>query len=275
VKTILRISTLLVIVLSAACGPNSSAVPEDVPTGPGAWIDAPLDGSTIPLAAYNVVSHASDPAGMSTFELSVNGQVVSTDPVEGDQAGQTIAHSSQPWLPPAPGTYLLEVRAANVNGEYGPSAFVHVQVGDGVEVLTQTPIPGLKACIWTAAVNVFVRKGPGASIYPDITAVEAGVFFPVVGQSQDQQYLAVQLNVLGLNVVGYVPKAERFGLLSGDCDLPILTDPATPVPTDIPVRPQCSDGLDNDADGKIDFNSAAGVGDRQCTSANDNDEANR
>lgn len=268
-KTILRISTLLVIILSAACGPNSSAVPVDVPVGPGAWIDAPLDGSTVPLAAYNVISHASDPAGISTFELSVNGQVVSTDPVDGDQAGQTIAHISQTWLPPAPGTYLIEVRAANLNGEYGPSAFVHVQVGDVVEVLTQTPTSGLQACIWTAAVNVFVRKGPG-SVFSDITAVEAGITLPVVGQSQDQQYLAVQLNV-----VGYVPKAERFGLLSGDCDLPILTDPATPVPTDTPVQPQCSDGLDNDADGKIDFNPAAGVGDRQCTSADDNDEVNR
>ncbi len=236
-KTILRISTLLVIVLSAACGPTSSAIPEDVPTGPGAWIDAPLDGSTIPLASYDVVSHASDPGGMSTFELSVNGQVVSTDPAGGDQAGQTIAHISQPWLPPAPGTYLLEVRAANGNGDYGPSAFAQVQVGDVAEA--EIPAPAAQACMWTAAVNVFVRKGPGASIYPEITAVEAGKMFPVVGQSQDQQFWAVEVQP---GLVGYVPKADRFGLVSGNCDVPVLPDPPPPPPdvheTPPPDEPQ-------------------------------------
>lgn len=272
-KTILRISTLLVIVFSAACGPTSTAIPEDVPIGPGAWIDAPLDGSTIPLAPYSVVSHASDPGGMSTFELKVNGQVVSTDPVEGDQAGQTIAHISQPWLPPAPGTYLLEVRAANGNGEYGASAFTHVQVGDVAEAETPTPTPAAQACIWTVAVNVFVREGPGSSIYPEITAVEAGKMFPVVGQSQDQQFWAIEVQQ---GLVGYVPKADRFGQVSGDCDVPALPDPLPPPSTETPrPAPQCSDGIDNDGDGKIDFNSAAGVGDRQCTSADDNNEAVR
>src|SRR5689334_5641771 len=138
-KTILRISTLLVIIFSAACAPTSDVISEDVPTGPAAWIDAPLDGSTIPLAPYNVVTHGSDPGGMSTFELKINGHVMSTDPVGGDQAVKTIAHMSQAWLPPAPGTYLLEIRAANVNGEYGPSAFSNVTVGDVPAEISATP----------------------------------------------------------------------------------------------------------------------------------------
>ena len=275
-KTFLRISTLLVIVLSVACGQTPSSIPQDVPSGPGAWIDAPLDGSTIPLAAYDVVSHASDPGGMSEFELSVNGQVVSTDPVGGDQAGKTIAHISQPWLPPAPGTYLLAVRAANGNSEYGPSAFAQVIV-EGEPAGPVIP-EASDACIWTAAVNVFVRTGPGASTYPEITAVEAGKTFPVVGMSQDQQFWAVEVQQ---GLVGYVPMAERFSHVSGNCDVPALQDPLPPPPaeTDEPepeeTAPQCSDGIDNDSDGKADYNAAAGVGDRQCTSLDDNDEAIR
>ena len=280
-RIILRISTLLVIAFSAACGPTTVVSSEDVPTGPGAWIDAPLDGSTIPLAAYDVVSHASDPGGMSTFELKVNGQVVSTDPVQGDQAGKTIAHISQPWLPPAPGTYLVEVRAANGDGDYGPSAFAQVIVEGG-----SAAAPAADACMWTAAVNVFVRTGPGASIYPEITAVEAGKMFPVVGMSQDQQFWAVEVQQ---GLIGYVPMAERFGGVSGNCDVPTLSDPLPPPPaeTDEPEpeetaepetqesTPQCRDRIDNDGDGKADYNAAAGVGDRQCTSPDDNDEAVR
>jgi hypothetical protein len=272
-KTILRILTLLVIFLSVSCAPVSTIVPEDIPGGPGAWIDAPLDGSTIPLAPYDVVVHASDTSGISAFELKINGQIVGTDAVEGDQAGQTLAHISHDWLPAAPGTYLLEVRAANGSGAYGPSAFAKIYVGNIAE--TGTPVPAAQACTWTAAVNVFVREGPGASIYPELTAVEAGKTFPVVGQSQDQQFWAIEVQP---GSIGYVPKAERFGGVTGDCDLPLLPDPATPVPTAVPViPPQCSDGFDNDGDGRIDYgtNVAAGVNDRECTSPEDNDEANR
>lgn len=271
-KTILRISTLLLIFLNASCAPASSPPAENVPSGPGAWIDAPLDGSTIPLAPYDVVAHASDASGISSFELKVNGQVLGTTPVEGDQAGETIAHISHNWLPPAPGTYLLEVRAVSGNGEFGPAAFAQVHVGDITE--TETAIPIAQTCTWTAAVNIFVREGPGASIYPEITAVENGTVLPVIGQSQDGQFWVVQVE----GKSGYVPKAERYGQTSGNCDVPPLTDPATPIPTDAPVAlPQCSDGFDNDGDGRIDYSAtvAAGISDRECTSPEDNDEANR
>jgi Bacterial SH3 domain len=278
-KKILQIISVLLFMLIVSCVPNAGLT--NPVTGPGAWIDAPLDGSTIPLAPYGVVSHASDPGGISTFELKVNGQLVSTDSIANDQAGQTIAHISQPWLPPAPGTYLLEVRAANGDGDYGPSVFAQVKVGDvtTAETSTPTPSPDVQVCAWTAKVNVFVREGPGASIYPQITAVEAGKMFTVVGQSQDDKFWAVEVQK---GLIGYVSKSDRFGGVTGGCNVPTLTDPVPPPATTVPApeepkatTPQCSDGVDNDRDGKIDFNRAPGVGDRECTSADDNDEANR
>jgi hypothetical protein len=264
-KTISRVFTFLVVMSTVACGGTPPELSGEIPAGPQTWIDAPLDGSTIPLSTYSLVAHASDRGSMSNFEFKVNGQIVNTDPVEAGQAGQSLVYITQDWLPSAPGSYLIEVRAANGNGQYGPSAFAHVTV-QGPSAVS----PVLTACTWMATINVFIREGPGASTYPEITAVEAGENFPVVGQSQDQQFWGLDLQA---GKVGYVSKAERFGQTSGNCEVPVLQDPATPLPTNIPqAQQQCSDGIDNDGDGKIDYSSTAGVGDRQCTSPDDNDE---
>jgi hypothetical protein len=187
-----------------------------------------------------------------------------------------------------PGHYTYQVSAYNTNGEAFSQLSDEIEIteeacGDlsvgpvlvltpNVSIVTSTPAVQLQACVWKAAVNVFVRKGPGASIYPEITAVETGTELPVVGQSEDQQFWAVELQP---GVIGYVPKAEKYGAASGDCDLQILPDPKAP-PTAVPQReepagqpastPQCSDGIDNDGDRVIDMR------DRGCSSPNDNSE---
>jgi hypothetical protein len=260
----------LVIVMAvalSACGPQNAPA-----ASPQAWIDAPLQGSTIPLAPYQIIAHAGFPSGISQFELTITGQGPQTIPAPADQSGQTLVYINHMWTPPAPGLYLIQVRAAGPDGAFGQLVEAHVQVGD---VAAETP-SATSSCTWTAAVNVFVREGPGASIYPEITAVEAGTTLPVVGQSQELQFWVVQIS----GETGYVPKAERFGKADGNCDLPILADPATPVPTATlqpePTAPQCSDGIDNDGDGRTDFVAGAvgTLGDRQCRSADDNDEVN-
>jgi hypothetical protein len=40
-----------------------------------------------------------------------------------------------------------------------------------------------------------------------------------------------------------------------------------------PAIPECSDGIDNDGDGKIDFHPTPGMGDPECTSPDDNSES--
>jgi hypothetical protein len=258
---------VLASMLIVSCGPQNLAA-----SAPQSWIDAPLPASTIPLAPYQITAHAGFPSGISQFELTITGQGPEIIPAPADQAGQTLVYINHTWTPPAPGTYLIQVRAAGPDGAYGQVVEAQVQVGD-VPVI-ETSIPAVQACMWTAAVNIFVREGPGASIYPEITAVESGIVLPVIGQSQDGQFWVVQVE----GNAGYVPKAERYGQTSGNCDVPPLTDPATPVPTNLPiVLPQCSDSVDNDGDGRIDFNGAAGaaIGDRECTSPEDNDETNR
>lgn len=129
-----------------------------------------------------------------------------------------------------------------------------------------------QACAWTSALNVFIRKGPSSTLYSDITAVVAGTTLPVVGQSEDGQFWIVEVQS-GVN--GYVPKAGKFGDVSGDCNPPTLPDPKIPTPVvteSSPASnggsqtPACRDGVDNDGDGYIDMR------DRDCDSPEDASE---
>ena len=190
-----------------------------------------------------------------------------------------------------PGHYTYQISVYSANGEsfsqlsdeieiteetcnpsnVNPGAILAITPPNPALVSTFTPTPTANAqvCIWKASINVFVRKGPGASLYSDITGVVPETMLPVVGQSEDEQFWAVEVQP---DVIGYIPKGEKFGLISGDCDLiPTLQDPVpppSPVPTKEPVSslPQCSDELDNDKDGLIDMR------DRECSSPNDDSE---
>jgi hypothetical protein len=120
----------------AACQP--APTPESIPNSPQVWIDAPLADASLPLAPYLITSHAASPQGLASFELSVNGQVLRTDPVDPAQANQTLTYIKQAWTPPAPGTYLLGVRAADSAGNFSPAVEIRVKV---VAVPSETPTP--------------------------------------------------------------------------------------------------------------------------------------
>ena len=89
-------------------------------------------------------------------------------------------------------------------------------------------------CNWVAAVNVYLRKGPNAAVFDRLVYVAAGQGFPIVGQSQDGLYWAVQV---GPGVVGYITKAETYSLTNGDCSIvPPLKDPVPPVVAPTPTN---------------------------------------
>lgn len=132
------------------------------------------------------------------------------------------------------------------------------------------PSGSSQACIWTSAINVFIRMGPSSTLYSEIDAVVAGVSFPVVGQSEDGQFWALELKP---GVVGYVGKAEKFGKIFGECNPPTLQDPPAPAgeATEVPsdggaITPACRDGVDNDGDTYVDMR------DRDCANPDDTSE---
>jgi hypothetical protein len=151
-----------------------------------------LDGGTIPLAEYEVISHANDASGISAFELSVNGEVIRVDAVESDQQGLAIAHIGQDWLPAVPGNYLLAVRAANSNGDYGPQAFAQVKVGEVPEEAEQTPIasvtPSELVLIAIPTQNVNCRLGNG-SLFDIADTLFMGTEYSPIARGPDDMWL--------------------------------------------------------------------------------------
>jgi hypothetical protein len=111
---------------------------------------------------------------------------------------------------------------------------------------SETPTPTPQACIWEAAVNVFLRKGPDVGLFDKLDSVEKGKTLPIIGQSQDDQYWAVQVSP---KLTGYVTKADKYSLTSGDCsNVPTLKDPEPPEitlpPTKKPGNNDSSSGVD-------------------------------
>ena len=238
-KKLPHLFVLILVCLTSACNLNQAALNEITP-GPAAWIDAPLDGSNLPLAQYDVVSHASDPSGITSFELSINGSVFHTDAVSGNQAGQTIAHIQQAWLPAAPGVYLLSLRATNAQGAFGPYAYAHVTVG---RVLAQPPASGPTATLTvtptatltatpsvptaTGLQNTNCHAGPGGS-FKNSGTLFTGKTVIIEGVNADKTWIWVRHpNFDKGDCWLYLPLVQLNGSLDG---LPVINGPALPPP---------------------------------------------
>ena len=122
-------------IMCVACNKplNASILPTpSPPLGPSqAWVDAPLHNSNLPLLPYNLVFHGASFVGITEFEVQINGVVLATIPPTSSGSGGaefgTLFLGEHLWTPPAPGTYLIAVRAMG-NGQYSPLAQVQVTV---------------------------------------------------------------------------------------------------------------------------------------------------
>jgi hypothetical protein len=141
-KTLLL--TLLWILWLASC-----TLPQNTPAvsyakAPTAWIDAPLDGSHLPLGGVEIITHASAPKEVAAVQLQVNQQQVAERPP--DKITNGLALTNFLWQATAPGEYLLTVAAQDADGTWGPFSSAAIIVGEVVgsaaevqETLTVTP----------------------------------------------------------------------------------------------------------------------------------------
>ncbi len=109
--------------------------------GPRTWIDAPLDGSTLPLAPVVVRSHATSGTGTVSVALYVNGTQIRADN-QVDPTNQ-LSEVSQVWQPDSPGEYALQVVAIDHEGNQGRSNTIRVRIGG--EVVNPAPAEGGQA----------------------------------------------------------------------------------------------------------------------------------
>ncbi len=247
--------SLMCILFLSACNLPGVGI-EAGSTGPFAWIDAPLTGTTLGVnQAVQVVSHSSASAGLSQVELSVNGVVISTDPVA--SYGSTYVLMKQKWSPAAPGQYDLRVRSLTTGQAWSAYALVHVTVnGDESSIkptfaakVTATPsasltprlvpslVPSLVASdtptltattgmlLFTPTRNANCRSGP-ATNFATVGVLPAGQPVNIVGKLQDGTWLVVAPANLPQCWV-----SSGLGQASGDLSgVPVLVSPPTPTP---------------------------------------------
>ena len=134
----------LVSALVAGCAqapalPQASGYPPA--GGPRAWVDAPLDGTSLSLpVTYPVVCHGTDASGVSVLEFSADGNVLET--ASNPSPSQTLFTARFAWQPTTPGSYILRCRAQNPDGQWSGAAAVQVEVLASVTP-SDTPTPTL------------------------------------------------------------------------------------------------------------------------------------
>ncbi|MBN2044146.1 MAG: hypothetical protein JW757_03920 [Anaerolineales bacterium] len=163
-----------------------------------AWIDAPLDGSHLPLAAYQIVYHGADPIGISKVELRINDDLV--DSHETFELNQQIKTFSYLWQPVAPGNYTLRVRTQNFSNSWSDDAVAEVIIDQEEQVVEASPVPEIAntpaptACLPTATftVDANCRSGPNIA-YQSLTIINAGQSATIIGKNQQSTWWNIQL----------------------------------------------------------------------------------
>lgn len=110
------------------------------PQGPMVWIDAPLDGLAIPAGqTLTLEGHAASSTGIDYIEVWVDSELQATIPSP-DQVG-TLSRFSQPWTPPGPGTYSIQMVAYDQDGSASPPDTITLYIGqvDSKETPVETP----------------------------------------------------------------------------------------------------------------------------------------
>lgn len=250
-----------------------TACTKDAPVRPTpslieAWIDAPLHQSTIPLETYTIVYHGASSSGIDQFQVRIDGTILDesapTSTGSGGSQYGTLFMGESDWLPSAPGTYMISVRARS-GFSFSPYVYAEVTVNENLQLMISTPpailtlpptaglpilsppplptssstptnTPGV--CVFTALVNLFCRTGPGGSLYPAIDSLVPGQSSPVLGLSPDGFFAQIE----GVNnlLPCYVPLGQNYGTMEGACDnLPTLIPPPLP-PTETPQIEGCT-----------------------------------
>ncbi len=136
-------------------------------TGPRAWLDVPLDGSSVPVgAAIPIIAHAYARDGVAEVLLSINGVAYQRSPAA---AGATLAQVKQAWTPQQEGDYILQVVTFSKSGATSNPASARVRV---LGKATPTPTP-VASRTPTPVISVTPPRDASADL--ELVSVEAFV----------------------------------------------------------------------------------------------------
>ena len=131
---------LLILVLGSMAGCAKLTAKRQVfvnPAGdvPQSWIDAPLDGMILPLAAYEFVSHGSSEAKIQKVEWILNEDSLGMQNAEAQNKLTTFRYT---WVPVKGGEYTLKVRTQDGNGVWSGYDEVHFSILSDTPTLVVT-----------------------------------------------------------------------------------------------------------------------------------------
>ena len=181
-STIILPVILLLAVMSCAI-PGQAGAPTIEASQAQAAIDAPKDGDALPLSPYEIVYHGSDMVEVTQVELSVNSVPVSIQANPSPGAGFVLLRYI--WTPPAPGTYIIQPRAQNQSGEWGPYSSIKVTVEQPAPTTNPTLEPTIEIITsQTAEATLYIQPTLSA---PTLNPVGSGIFTGV-SKSTDKFY---------------------------------------------------------------------------------------
>jgi hypothetical protein len=219
------------------CAPNLYKDPATLPVNPIIVSLSIINDCSVRISYRD---NSTNEQGLKIFRRDDSFNVINT---LGPHAGIPGTYDDNTKL--SVGTYGYRIAAYNQNGE-STSNYEEIEVTsvcnptvkfaptvDALLVPTAQKL-STAACNWQATANVFLRKGPNVGVYDRLVSVEAGQGFPIVGQSKDGKFWAVEISP-GVN--GYITKSENYSLTSGNCSsVPTLKDPPPPVIEAVPTK---------------------------------------
>jgi hypothetical protein len=222
--------------------------------GPAVWIDQPLDGDHVPLGPLTFQAHASDADGIGTIEFYASETLLQAVPVDSQRMGNAAIE----WNPPAPGDYTISARAADSQGNLGPSASAHIVVDGLVDLAatagpaqtdtgtptpaavqaaasgTPTPAPASSGPMFEATQDGNCREGPGTA-YRALAVLMQGQETSIEGRNPDANWFWV----VGPSGSGHCWVSAAVGTPKGNwqvvpiVEAPVLPITATPTPADL------------------------------------------
>jgi hypothetical protein len=129
--------TLMLVGLSCEVPSQTIKTEAVIPSPALAGIDMPKDDEVIPLAPYEIVYHGSDLAEVMQLELAINGVPITIQMNPSPGTGFVVMRYL--WTPPAAGIYLIQARAQNQYGEWGPYSYITVEVEPASQSTSVSP----------------------------------------------------------------------------------------------------------------------------------------
>ncbi len=96
------------------------------------WIDQPLEGAKFPVAPITIQAHAADADGVASIEFLIFEDLIGSV----STGGTRLENASIEWKPQKSGSYTINVRAVDTQGNTNARSMAKVNISIGSDIST-------------------------------------------------------------------------------------------------------------------------------------------